>query len=724
MRWLTVLFLFAATSLFYWRLTLTNQFTWLDSNDIAQQVLPWFQFQVGELQAGRLPLWDPYPYGGQPLIGQAQPGAAYPLNWIFFLMPTNHGWIRQNIAHWYFVLIHFMGVLFAYKLCRDQGRSDAAAVFGGLLFGLGGYMGYVDWPQMLNGAVWAPMVLMFLLRVERQQRVWASAALGGMCLGLALLSGHHQIPTFMALASGGVWCWLIWQRRQLWPCAMVFFAVAAMTGGLQALPALEYSKLAMRWVSAAEPVGHSDPVPYYVHDQYSFLPVNLVGIAIPGLDPGMSFYVGVIAVCLGALGIWRAWRWPAVRIATTVLAGSLVFAMGSHTVFHGIFYTLLPLVEKARSPLMATLVSLVCLALLASYGVDALREGLPAEGTRNLRWTLTAAGVFVLAVFWVMYVVRDNGWHQDTRASTAGIVSLGAAAALTAWQRQAIGANALLIALGVLLFMELSMGGVSNLPHREKNLHNLPIMASDQRWVEAVRKLGTSERVELSNEDRPHNFGDWNGVEVWHSYLASLTTNIKNMYLNEGRTRELFGVRYALRQKSKPTEEWGEVLGTDEAGFTTYFNRNAMPRAWAVHEVVEAKNYKQTRRFMDDRSFDFRRRAFVQGVKPPAVERCSGAGDDVRLMRRVSDRVLLWADLDCTGLTVLSDTYYPGWEATLDGKPVAMHEAYSSIRGVVTPKGKHWIEMRYRPWSVYLGFALTLAGLAAALVITRLDGGR
>ena len=724
MRWLTVLFLFAATSLFYWRLTLTNQFTWLDSNDIAQQVLPWFQFQVGELQAGRLPLWDPYPYGGQPLIGQAQPGAAYPLNWIFFLMPTNHGWIRQNIAHWYFVLIHFMGVLFAYKLCRDQGRSDAAAVFGGLLFGLGGYMGYVDWPQMLNGAVWAPMVLMFLLRVERQQRVWASAALGGMCLGLALLSGHHQIPTFMALASGGVWCWLIWQRRQLWPCAVAFFAVAAMTGGLQALPALEYSKLAMRWVSAAEPVGHSDPVPYYVHDQYSFLPVNLVGIAIPGLDPGMSFYVGVIAVCLGALGIWRAWQWPAVRIATTVLAGSLVFAMGSHTVFHGIFYTLLPLVEKARSPLMATLVSLVCLALLASYGVDALREGLPAEGTRNLRWTLTAAGVFVLAVFWVMYVVRDNGWHQDTRASTAGIVSLGAAAALTAWQRQAIGANALLIALGVLLFMELSMGGVSNLPHREKNLHNLPIMASDQRWVEAVRKLGTSERVELSNEDRPHNFGDWNGVEVWHSYLASLTTNIKNMYLNEGRTRELFGVRYALRQKSKPTEEWGEVLGTDEAGFTTYFNRNAMPRAWAVHEVVEAKNYKQTRRFMDDRSFDFRRRAFVQGVKPPAVERCSGAGDDVRLMRRVSDRVLLWADLECTGLTVLSDTYYPGWEATLDGKPVAMHEAYSSIRGVVTPKGKHWIEMRYRPWSVYLGFALTLAGLAAALVITRLDGGR
>jgi hypothetical protein len=142
-RWLTVLFLFAATVLFYWRLTLTNQYTWLDSNDISSQVLPWFQYQVGEIQQGRLPLWDPYPYGGQPLIGQAQPGAAYPFNWIFFAMPTNHGWIRQNIAHWYWVLIHFMAVLFPYKRCPRPGfdpnsrlRLWRPAVWNGRLHGL------------------------------------------------------------------------------------------------------------------------------------------------------------------------------------------------------------------------------------------------------------------------------------------------------------------------------------------------------------------------------------------------------------------------------------------------------------------------------------------------------------------------------------------------------------------------------------------------------------
>ncbi len=725
-RWATLLFLLVATVLFYWRLTLTNQYTWVDSNDISAQVLPWFQFQIGELQQGRLPLWDPYPYGGQPLIGQAQPGAAYPFNWLLFALPTSHGWIRQNIVHWYYVLIHFMGVLFAYKLCRDQGRSDAAAVFGGLLFGLGGYMGYVDWPQMLNGAVWAPLVLMFLLRVERGHRIWASSATGGVCLGLSLLSGHHQIPTFVALSSAGVWCWLISRRRELWPCAPLFVGIAGLTSALQALPAWEYSKLAVRWIGNPEPVGHYDKVPYHIHDLYSFLPANIVGIVLPGLDPGMSFYVGVIAVSLGMVGVARGWRHSAaVRISTTLLVSALIFSLGSHTVFHGIFYALVPLAEKARSPLMATLICNLCLCLLVSFGVDAFQGDLPVSVTRRLQWALGGFGVFVLAVFWVMYLAQGNGWKNDTRAATAGMVALLAVAVFTGWQRQAISRSALLTALGLLLFLELGMGNVYQMPHREKNLRNVPIMASDQPWVAAVRALGPNVRVQMSNEDRPHNFGDWNGVDVWHDYLASLTANIKNMYLHEGRTRELFGVKYFLGAQSKPTEEWGEVVHTDEAGgFKVYLNRRAMPRAWAVHELVAAKNYREARRFMDDSSFDFHRRAFLQQQPSqplPVLEQCAGAVDDVQIMRRVSDHVTMWADLACGGMVILSDTFYPGWEAAIDGKPATIHEAYGSLRGVVASKGKHWIEMRYRPWSVYLGLALSLTGLMAALAISRLD---
>ena len=60
---------------------------WTTPTDLAGQVLPWLVVQARQWHQHRIPLWDPYMWAGQPLIGQAQPGAAYPLNWILFLLP-------------------------------------------------------------------------------------------------------------------------------------------------------------------------------------------------------------------------------------------------------------------------------------------------------------------------------------------------------------------------------------------------------------------------------------------------------------------------------------------------------------------------------------------------------------------------------------------------------------------------------------------------------------
>src|SRR5687767_683801 len=79
--------LIAITFALFWKLTLSNQFTWLTDGDIAYQVVPWFQAQAREWQSGSFPLWDPYQWAGQPLLAQGQPGAAYPLNWVLFSLP-------------------------------------------------------------------------------------------------------------------------------------------------------------------------------------------------------------------------------------------------------------------------------------------------------------------------------------------------------------------------------------------------------------------------------------------------------------------------------------------------------------------------------------------------------------------------------------------------------------------------------------------------------------
>ena len=145
--------LFVLIAGFYWKLTLTRQFDWMSGPDLAEQVLPWFHVQAQELHAGRLPLWDPYVWAGQPMLGQAQPGTAYPLNWLLFALPLQQGHIANWALMWYFVIIHFMAAAFCYWFCRDQSLSRAASVAAGLIFALSGYLGNTAWPQMISSAV-------------------------------------------------------------------------------------------------------------------------------------------------------------------------------------------------------------------------------------------------------------------------------------------------------------------------------------------------------------------------------------------------------------------------------------------------------------------------------------------------------------------------------------------------------------------------------------------
>src|SRR5262249_18837306 len=145
----------------------------------------------------------------------------------------------------------------------------------------------------------------------------------------------------------------------------------------------------------------------------------------------------------------------------------------------------------------------------------------------------------------------------------------------------------------------------------------------------------------------------------------------------------------------------------------------AYPRAWAVHEVRTIERDDQIGPQIDASDFDPRRQAFVKGPAP-SVESCEGP-EQVALVARVSDRVSLETNLRCRGMVIQSDTYFPGWVATVDGQTAQLYEAYGFLRGVIVGPGRHKIELCYRPKSVYWGAAMTMAGLLGACLLTRVE---
>ena len=70
------------------------------------------------------------------------------------------------------------------------------------------------------------------------------------------------------------------------------------------------------------------------------------------------------------------------------------------------------------------------------------------------------------------------------------------------------------------------------------------------------------------------------------------------------------------------------------------------------------------------------------------------------------------------GMLVISDAYYPGWNAYMDGEEVPIFRANYVMRAISLPKGHHDIEFRYEPLSVILGFAISLTALILMGIIS------
>jgi len=700
---------------FFWKIVLTNQYSWIESPDIANQVVPWLSYQAQQFHMHRFPIWDPFLFGGQSLIGQGQPGAAYPLNWILFSLPLDRGHLNIDILNWYFVSIHYLAALFCYLLCRDLGRGRIACVLAGVAFGVGGYIGNTDWPQMINGAIWGPLVFLFLFRVGRGVRPIASAAFCGLFLGVSWLSGHHQIPLFLTLAVCGVWVYFLLEhgrlKRSLLAPAGVFLMFFVCAGALQMWPAYEYGHLAARWVgSQHDPVAWNEAVPYTVHQLFSISPIYLLGILIPGYYGPV--FVGVVGLALASLALARCWTTREVRIIFAVGVAGLFVALARNDVFHGMLYAVVPLIEKARSPGAAIYLSQFAIATLLAFGLDTifLPESRPI--LRRLALILLGFGVLVLLILFAVLLGHALGWTFDDRVGMCPLAAFALAALIYRSSRngRSLGWVAALI-IGLYL---LEQGNVALYAVPTKDDKNLAICRTAFDTTKDVAGFLKSQpwpvRADVNRGDVGFNFGDWYGIDSMSGVIPSLPANLCTLDFASQRTLTLFGTNYAVSRK--PTRDGQQELFRDSSGLIVFKNPNALPRVWTVHEAVQVEDRADASRHSQDNNFDLRKKTFSYAT-PPRMEQCDG--DVVRRFEREINSTTVIVDMKCRGIVVQSENNAPGWVATVDGARTPIYEAYTTLRGVVTDPGLHKIEMHYRPLSVIGGAVATGSAFLGAL---------
>ncbi len=709
--------LFLIVAAFYWKLTLTRQFDWIWGPDLANQVLPWLQVQAEQWHRHRFPLWDPYLWAGQPLLGQAQPGAAYPLNWILFLLPLHHGKISIDALQWYFVVIHWMAAVFCYCLCRDLGRSRAASLIGGCIFSFSSYMATSSWPQMINGVVWAPLVFLFQLRALDGKRPLPSAVASGAFLGVSWLSGHHQVPIFLTLAWTAVWLFHIFRRGRpdfaLVKLAAIGGAFLFLTGALQILPAYEYGRVAVRWAGAADALAWNQPVPYYVHARYSLYPHGLLGIVFPALHDNTNPYVGFVVFALALLAIASCWRERWTPLFAGLILFSLIYALGNHSVFQGVLYAAVPELEKARVPSVAVFLSGLGFAVLASRAVDFLAHGPVSPWPRRAVHSSLVFGLLTFAILFAVYAAHDLNASFDDAILITAFSALLLAALLHAWRTGNLNRNQGATLALLLVLFELATSAQSVVVDRsDKNVTAwLDRLRGNAEIAAFLHRQPGSFRIAIEDPDVPLDWSEWNGLAAMHGQTASVTANVVGSEFYNWQSKLLAGARYTIARK--PTLADGRDVFTAPSGLKVYESTSAFPLAWAVHRIEKIPNADAGRALVAGHVFDLHDMAFSLET-PPSLPACNAAGESVALKRLPGGDANLSVHLNCDAMAVLSDTFYPGWSAAIDGRPARIYEVDGYMRGVLVPSGTHTVTMRYRPFSVYAGAALTLlSGLGA-----------
>jgi hypothetical protein len=191
----------------------------------------------------------------------------------------------------------------------------------------------------------------------------------------------------------------------------------------------------------------------------------------------------------------------------------------------------------------------------------------------------------------------------------------------------------------------------------------------------------------------------------WGSLPAIL--HVKNISLiNEAKGTSLPLAPLALSTKWKQVERL--------YGGTMYENQQVLPRAWLAPEAIalqpeEVLTAIHTSQLPDGRLYDPRAMALVEDGAASIKLSSLQPEDSSTLLKAEETQVDLQTHTTAAAFLILSDVYYPGWKASIDGKPTPIFPTNYIQRGVKVPAGDHLIRFEYDPLSFRLGAGLTAA---------------
>jgi len=737
---------------FFWPLVFAGQWIPRGGGDLVSFLWPTYRFAARSLRAGVIPLWNPHLYAGAPFVADNQSGVFYPVNLLTFALFGEPSYAVMEALVVFHVWLAGAGL---FALARGLGLRRPAALFGGLAFALSDlFVTHVGNLNLSATAAYLPLLLLLTHRaLTGGSPGWAAGA--GVVLAVAALAGHGQMLLFLALAfvlylfyrlaagqprglplpAGG-------DSREDCPC----WRHAGRTLGLAALiVAVGVGGAALTILPAREMAVHTGRghLPYDEATRYSLPPQALIGLLAPGFygrgqagfwgpwDRVEVGYAGVATLVLAVVGIVRSPKpkaqnpgtetqnlQPAIRNSLFAIRNffallvvlALLLAMGRYTPLYGLLYRYAPTFDQVRAPARLILLADLGLAALAACGLDRLLRG------GGDRWTVWA-GLGALVAGGILLAVglpQARTLPPPDRVSQATTSVIVAAALL--------GLSGLLVWLArrhrwaawlLPLLLAADLVGLGSTLEAEPNDPTLGFRHEDV--VAFLRQDPSLFRIEGAaaawqpDAALVHGLYDMGGVynplglAPYQAYRWAVGERGAPLY-------NLLGVKYVLASKGKPPGDERLVpVYTANPEIDVYLNTAVLPRALLVYRSQVVPDHAAAWEAIHAPEFDPTQTVVLDGEWRMANggERV-GDGGHISFVRYGLNEVELAVRTPVSGYLVLSDVYYPGWRATVDGAPAEVLRADYVFRAVMLPPGEHTVRMEFASWTWRVGLAVSI----------------
>lgn len=715
--------------LFHWRLItlkMADRQSYLPG-DFPAQFWAFATFEVRQLSAGHLPLWNPYTFAGAPFWADAQSAVLYPFSLLTLALSGMAGGFSLFALELEAIFHFWLAAAFMYLFARRVTQSRGAGLVAGVVFAFGGYLAGYPSQQLavLEVDVWLPLILFFLDRAFlrrapteitfRTPPNLRDLFAAGIAWGLALLAGHPQswmLVGYTMVAYGVLVSYDVQKMnfrsriaRLGWITMPVLFGFAL--AAVQLLPAVEYTRLSVRAAGVYDKMAGGFPL------------TDAIQLLLPGVVSQYSpLYVGGAGLLLALLAVfWVRNRFTAFWAGWGALA--LLIAFGGNTFFYSPLYLSVPGFSIFRGQERWAFVVAFSLAVLAGYGASRLRCGVP-DGFARLAGGLALGGVGLMIAFF--YGLNSTGWTPDSQFYTLLNRSVFLTLVLALFWiilrvTNNVPSQTLLLSIVALLVFDLfSVNWKNNLYPQPPEWHTrMPAT------VAAIKTdAGEQTLFRVYNEFRLYdNYGvPFQLQDIWGAsplrlarYEAFLSPPMRIE-----RAWELLNVRYVITWRQELYAPSTIIFSEPAADGTTYVHRldNPAPRTWLVHRVESVPPETMTARLTDP-AFKPRAVALVERGTPinwTLAPSTDPAAESAAVTEFAPDRLSVRVNAAAGGLLVLSEMDYPGWRATVDGTPTPITRVDGVLRAVPVSAGEHTVTMVFSPLTLQLGAGIsTLAFL-------------